>query len=494
MGYKRIEDLPKNSIIEEITSGELAALANVWKEKKGELEENGEYKEFLRKLEREWAIETGIIERLYSWDRGVTEVLIEQGIESSLISHKGGIPREEAEHIKLIIDDQMSIVERLFSFIKGEHPFSEHFIRSLHAKFTAHQDFTEAITPDGKYIKVPLIKGKYKENSNNPRRPDGEMHEYCPPELVKEEMERLIEIYQKNIENVAPEVMSAWLHHRFTQIHPFQDGNGRVARAIASLVFLKAGLFPLVILDQERKKYIQALEEADQGNLKNLVTLFARRQRDSILSALGIQQQVHHAKYANQIIDSAITQLKNKYATHRDNLETVHSIAERLHETVRERLSDIAGILNNQLKEVAHPGESQFRAIVNDAAHDSPNNYYFYQQVVEIARKFNYFANLYEYKSWVRLSISTEKDFEIVFSVHGYGHLNNGIMVVSALTSQRVLTEEGGREAINTMPATPDLFQFNYAESEESIMKRFEEWFEGSLSIALAEWNRSISV
>ena len=52
----------------------------MWQEKKIALEEDGAYKEFIKKLQREWAIETGIIERLYSWDRGVTEVLIEQGI------------------------------------------------------------------------------------------------------------------------------------------------------------------------------------------------------------------------------------------------------------------------------------------------------------------------------------------------------------------------------------------------------------------------------
>ena len=53
---------------------ELAALSRVWNERKDKLLESGEFKQFLKKLQREWAIETGIIERLYSWDRGVTEI------------------------------------------------------------------------------------------------------------------------------------------------------------------------------------------------------------------------------------------------------------------------------------------------------------------------------------------------------------------------------------------------------------------------------------
>jgi Fic family protein len=46
-------------------------------------------------------------------------------------------------------------------------------------------------------------------------------------------------------------VQAAWLHHRFTQIHPFADGNGQVARAIASLVFIEAGWFPLILKRDE---------------------------------------------------------------------------------------------------------------------------------------------------------------------------------------------------------------------------------------------------
>ncbi len=91
------------------------------------------------------------------------------------------------------------------------------------------------------------------------------MHAYCPPELTRDEMESLVCMYRETEPTYSPEVKSAWLHHRFTQIHPFQDGNGRVARALASLVFLREGLFPLVVRESDRKEYIGALEEADAG-------------------------------------------------------------------------------------------------------------------------------------------------------------------------------------------------------------------------------------
>jgi hypothetical protein len=87
MGYQSIQPFPEINAFE---FPELHALSSVWQERKMAFEEDGAYKEFIKKLKREWAIETGIIERLYSWDRGVTEILIEQGIESSIIAHRGG--------------------------------------------------------------------------------------------------------------------------------------------------------------------------------------------------------------------------------------------------------------------------------------------------------------------------------------------------------------------------------------------------------------------
>ena len=152
MAYDRIRPFPA---LEAFEFPELRALAAVWQEKKVQLEGDGAYKEFIKKLQREWAIETGIIERLYTWDRGVTEVLIEQGIEASIISHRGGVSQADAEHIQALINDHLGIVDGLFGYVKGDEPLSEYFIRGLQAQFTAHQDYTEAVTPSGDLVQHP---------------------------------------------------------------------------------------------------------------------------------------------------------------------------------------------------------------------------------------------------------------------------------------------------------------------------------------------------
>ena len=72
-----IKDLPED--ISELKDRELPSLAAVWQEQADSLKNSEATKEFSERLRREWAIETGIIERLYHIDRAITQLLIEQG-------------------------------------------------------------------------------------------------------------------------------------------------------------------------------------------------------------------------------------------------------------------------------------------------------------------------------------------------------------------------------------------------------------------------------
>ncbi|WLH51223.1 Fic family protein [Pseudomonas tolaasii] len=489
MEYQKIQGFPAE---DSFRFPELRALAAVWHEKKAELEGNGAYQEFIKKLQREWAIETGIIERLYNWDRGVTEVLINQGVEASIISHRGGVSQSRAEDIKTMIDDHLGVVEGLFGYVKGEEPLTEYFIRGLQAQFTSHQDYTDAVTSSGAMIKVALLKGEYKQQPNNPRRGDGEVHEYCPPEFTKDEMESLVSLYREAESSYEPEVKAAWLHHRFTQIHPFQDGNGRVARALASLVFLKAGLFPLVVRDSDREEYIGGLEAADIGDLEPLVNYFARRQREAILRAIGLEQQVQQGGYAGQIIVSALELLKDRLSKETAKLSEVYGYADKLFAIAVEKYREVFAALDKQLVQVTPPNTPRYHARFNSAGNESDQRHYFQKQIVEIANKFDYFANFENYRAWLRATLTTQHDFDYVVSFHGYGFGQSGILSVSAFTYLKAPREEGGTEPVDLRTASTDLFQFNYIESFESSERRFAEWLDSSLAIALAEWKRTL--
>lgn len=489
MDYHRIQPFPDPAAHQ---FPELRALAKVWDERKAALSENDAYLEFNKKLQREWAIETGIIERLYTWDRGVTEVLIEQGIEASIIAHRGGVSLREAEHVQAVIGDHLEIVEGLFGYIKSEEPLTEHFIRGLQARFTRNQEYTEARTESGDLIRVSLVKGEYKTLPNNPRRPDGATHQYCPPELCKEEMESLVRMFREGENIHTSEVKAAWLHHRFTQIHPFQDGNGRVARALTTLVFLRDGLFPLVVRDSDRREYIGALESADSGDLAPLVGFFAMRQREAILKALGIEQQVQQGNYAKQIVASAIEVLRDRFSQDRKNRSAVYQHAGNLLTDVKSEFQKLVELLGQDLPSLTPPGRASYHARFNYADNQSPNRNYFHKQIIDIANMFAYFANFESFRAWARVTLSTDQVFDYVVSFHGYGPGENGVLAASAFTYIKAEREDGGSEIVALRPAATELFQFNYAESPETTRKRFAEWLEASMAIALGEWKRSL--
>ncbi len=270
--WEPIKDLASNW--HELASNRLKNLAEVWQEQKARLHDTL-LDDFMTRLKREWAIETGMIENLYKFDRGLTLTLIEHGVEILDSLHEADL--KEPGRTKALILDQHEVVEGLFAFVKGERPLSTSYIKEIHQTLTRNQKTIESIDTLSRRQKICLERGVWKRLPNNPTRAsDGLIHEYCPPEHVASEMDQLLRWHNEHENNgVPPEVEAAWLHHRFTQIHPFQDGNGRVARALATVILIKADWFPLIVSYSERSGYLNALEAADRGDLKPLVDFFS---------------------------------------------------------------------------------------------------------------------------------------------------------------------------------------------------------------------------
>ena len=281
--WRPIEDLPSGW--QDFADADLPSLADVWNETREDLGAEGAIADFNERLKREWAIETGLIERVYTLTRGITEVLIERGLREEFIP-TSATDRDPALVFDMIRDHAVA-VDGLFDFVKRERQLSTSYVKELHSVLLAHQETASARDIFGRRVEMPLAKGEYKKRPNNPVRPDGLVHEYCPPEQVASEMDRLLAMHlEHGGRGVPPEVEAAWLHHRFAQIHPFQDGNGRVARALATLVMIRAGWFPLVVTDEGRADYIDALELADARNLRPLVRLFSDIQRRAFEGAM----------------------------------------------------------------------------------------------------------------------------------------------------------------------------------------------------------------
>ena len=95
-----------------------------------------------------------------------------------------------------------------------------------------------------------------------------------PPEKVHEKMSELIDFYKNNVKKMHPVKLSALFHGRFEQIHPFEDGNGRVGRLLSVLILIKNNYPPLIIRSSQRNSYLKCLEDFDSNYAKNLERFF----------------------------------------------------------------------------------------------------------------------------------------------------------------------------------------------------------------------------
>lgn len=247
---------------------------------------------YLAERQREFAIETGQIEGLYTLKRGITEQLITEGLEGVRGQHT--VEGLEDQTIRGLLEDQNTALDLVFATIKGERPLSHAVLAEWHALLTRHQDTVTGLTLEGSRVQVEFKeKGVYKTRPNNPRRPDGVIHEYCPPEHCRSEMDRLFDLYDDiQAQKYPVAVEAAWLHHRFVRTHPFRDGNGRMARLLMAYAYIRQSLPPPVITAAGRGTYIETLERADRSDLRPLCEYLEIRATQALSSSLLLAEKV----------------------------------------------------------------------------------------------------------------------------------------------------------------------------------------------------------
>lgn len=487
--WQPIEDLPQDW--QNLASSELKALAEVWQTQATRLRDSDAVKQFNERLSREWAIETGIIENLYSIDRGTTQLLIEKGIEASLIAY--GTTDKPAEKIVPILKAQQIALEGLFAFVKQERDLSVSYVKQLHQAITSQQDSVQAYSETTGWMEVQLIRGDWKKLPNNPTRPNGQVHYYAPPEQVASEMDSLIALHQEHLrQGVPPEVEAAWLHHRFTQIHPFQDGNGRVARSLATLIFLRAGWFPLVVTRDDRADYIDALEKADDGDLLLLVALFVKIQKKAFVRALSLSEDVITDYKSLQEVISAIGEnLKTKKSPELEKIQKeAVTLSEYLEDLAKKEIISVVEALNKQFQSSDQPFVAQMSKSTELDHWAGPILF----QVEQQARNLGYYANLQVRSTLVGLQVANEQKIlaHLVVCFHGLGFEFTGIMAVSAFS----FYVSSDIERMLFPPVfkflSDEVFEYSYNESKRELLKRFQQWLNTVLIRGLSRWKQEI--
>jgi Fic family protein len=154
-----------------------------------------------------------------------------------------------------------------------EHPLTETYIKQLNEIILVRPFWKEAITQDGQATKRLIKVGEYKEFPNSVRLQNGELFEYASPIDTPIKMGELMQWYNTEIQKneLHPVALAALLHYKFVCIHPFDDGNGRISRLLMNYVLIKNNLPPIIIKTKDKKNYLNALNQADTGNLEAFV-------------------------------------------------------------------------------------------------------------------------------------------------------------------------------------------------------------------------------
>lgn len=163
----------------------------------------------------------------------------------------------------------------LEELVRGEEPLTEVVIRELHRILLVESYEVDAVTPDGRPTRRRIAIGQYKTAPNHVRTSTGEVHYYATPEETPAQMGDLLAWYRRETTSGAlhPLPLAATFHYRFVAIHPFDDGNGRMARLLMNLILMQRGYLPIVIRLESRTDYLLAMETADAGELGDFVAL-----------------------------------------------------------------------------------------------------------------------------------------------------------------------------------------------------------------------------
>ena len=124
-------------------------------------------------------------------------------------------------------------------------PLTQNFIRQLHKTLLREDYYVHRTLPDGTVTTYTIHAGTYKTRPNSVITRYGDRFEYASPEEID------------------PVELAALFHYRYIRIHPFEDGNGRIARLLVNFILARHNYPMVVVRSRNKKDYLEALHKTD---------------------------------------------------------------------------------------------------------------------------------------------------------------------------------------------------------------------------------------
>lgn len=146
-----------------------------------------------------------------------------------------------------------------------ERQLSETFIRQLHHTLLREDYQVYRESPSGVTTSYTVHAGRYKTRPNSVITATGERFEYASPEETPALMSDLIEWYKEAEikKELTPIQLAVVFHYRYIRIHPFEDGNGRIARLLVNYILRRHNYPMIVVKTKNKQQYLNALNQCD---------------------------------------------------------------------------------------------------------------------------------------------------------------------------------------------------------------------------------------
>lgn len=259
----------------------------------------------------------------------------------------------------LDIEGHNRVLDLLGELIKTKQPITAHLIRSIHQIMLGSDRDVSSVNADGIRTTRTIAAGRYKTESNQLVTHTGEVRRFPSPIDTPPLMDELVSSYDREMrtQTIHRVLFAATFHHRFVSIHPFDDGNGRMARILMNLILMQDGYLPAVLKLSERDQYLSALVQADSGDLEPLAQLIisaAIASAETYLAAANGENVDDLADFDKQIAlltQAALTKVNlpdAKNGTSADQIRVIEIFVAPIFEAMSARLNSIQKLFANR--------------------------------------------------------------------------------------------------------------------------------------------------
>lgn len=311
-----------------------------------------------------------------------------------------------------------------------EQPLTEYFIRTLHQTLLREDYTVYRQQPDGTSTSYIVHAGQYKTRPNSVITSTGERFEYASPEETPALMADLIQWYNEAEAKggLSPIELASLFHYRYIRIHPFEDGNGRMARLMANYILYRHGYPMIVVKSADKDNYLTALNRCDvavgpvpsDGAHAELpqISPFVEYLGKCLERALNISIKAAKGESIEDT-DDWRKNLRLKYRNKINKPEVTVDIAKK----VREDFSELLKQMDDELSEFYSLFTSvrwepaDFGCIVLDDSHFCAN-IHFYKEFDSKKSAFTVQASLSIYQFMYKTEVSLTKDDMTEISIY----------------------------------------------------------------------------